>query len=130
MQKRQFLFFQAANDHDLTPSKTLSQAMAEMKKPYEVKIYPSCGSSPQEAHTLRLFWSHRVGERCFPVTRAALPKPVAWLAPGDCGPGIFAVAKQVQLLQPAFDDAGPGELLFGKGPAATAHFFADRWIIR
>ena len=33
-------FFQAANDYDLSPSKTLSAAMKASGKTYEIKIYP------------------------------------------------------------------------------------------
>jgi carboxymethylenebutenolidase len=43
-------FFQAANDYDLSPSKTLSAVMKDAGKTYEVKIYPPYGSSPQEGH--------------------------------------------------------------------------------
>jgi carboxymethylenebutenolidase len=48
-------FFQAANDYDLSPSKTLSTVMKEVGKTYEVKIYPQYGSSPQEGHTFGYF---------------------------------------------------------------------------
>src|SRR5256885_2733988 len=36
-------FFQAANDYDLSPSKTLSAAMKDAGKTYEVKVYPPYG---------------------------------------------------------------------------------------
>jgi dipeptidyl aminopeptidase/acylaminoacyl peptidase len=49
------LFFQAANDYDLRPSRLLSKVMSELKKPYAVKIYPAYGSSPQEGHTFGYF---------------------------------------------------------------------------
>jgi carboxymethylenebutenolidase len=48
-------FFQAANDYDLSPSKTLSEAMKAAGKTYEVKIYPAYGNSPQEGHTFGYF---------------------------------------------------------------------------
>ena len=38
-------FFQAENDYDLSPSKTLSAAMKEAGKVYEVKFYPPWGDS-------------------------------------------------------------------------------------
>jgi len=48
-------FFQAANDYDLSPSKTLSAAMKDAGKTYELKIYPSYGKSAQEGHTFGYF---------------------------------------------------------------------------
>lgn len=51
------LFFQAANDYDLSPSKTLSEAMKDAGKAFEMRIYPPYGASPQEAHTLGYFGS-------------------------------------------------------------------------
>jgi hypothetical protein len=50
-------FFQAANDYDLSRSKTLSAAMKDASKTYHVKIYPSYGNSAQEGHTLGYFGS-------------------------------------------------------------------------
>ena len=50
-------FFQAANDYDLSPSKTLSTAMKEAGKPYEFKIYPAYGSSPSDGHSFGYFGS-------------------------------------------------------------------------
>jgi carboxymethylenebutenolidase len=50
-------FFQAANDYNLSPSKTLSDAMKEAGKTYEVKIYPAYGKSVQEGHTFGYFGS-------------------------------------------------------------------------
>jgi carboxymethylenebutenolidase len=50
-------FFQAANDYDLSPSKTLSEAMKEAGRTYEVKIYPAYGKSVQEGHTFGYFGS-------------------------------------------------------------------------
>jgi len=50
-------FFQAANDYDLSPSKTLSAAMKDAGKTYEVKIYPRYGNSPQDGHTFGYFGS-------------------------------------------------------------------------
>jgi len=48
-------FFQAANDYDLSPSKTLSAAMKDAGKPYELKIYPAYGKSTQEGHAFGYF---------------------------------------------------------------------------
>jgi carboxymethylenebutenolidase len=50
-------FFQAANDYDLSPSKTLSEAMKEAGKTFEVKIYPAYGKSVQEGHAFGYFGS-------------------------------------------------------------------------
>src|SRR5882672_8733228 len=38
-------FFQAANDYDLSPSKTLSDAMQEVGKTFKAKLYPAYGKS-------------------------------------------------------------------------------------
>ena len=43
-------FFQAENDFDTTPTRTLSTAMAEAGKQAESKIYPAFGSSPKDGH--------------------------------------------------------------------------------
>jgi dipeptidyl aminopeptidase/acylaminoacyl peptidase len=48
-------FFQAANDFDLSPSKTLSAEMKEAGKTYQVKIYPAFGNSPGDGHTFGYF---------------------------------------------------------------------------
>jgi carboxymethylenebutenolidase len=48
-------FFQAANDYDIAPSHVLSMAMKEAGRPYELKIYPAYGDSPDEGHTLGYF---------------------------------------------------------------------------
>jgi dipeptidyl aminopeptidase/acylaminoacyl peptidase len=48
-------FFQAENDHDLTPSRVLSAAMHDAGKPFEMKIYPPYGSSAEQGHTLGYF---------------------------------------------------------------------------
>jgi len=49
--------FQAANDYDLSPSKTLSEAMKKAGKAYEMKIYPAYGTSVQDGHTFGYFGS-------------------------------------------------------------------------
>jgi carboxymethylenebutenolidase len=58
-------FFQAANDYDLAPSRTLSAAMKDAGKPYEMKIYPPYGKSPQDGHTLGYFGSSVWGDDVF-----------------------------------------------------------------
>jgi carboxymethylenebutenolidase len=50
-------FFQAANDHDVSPSRTLSAAMRDAGKTFELKIYPAYGNSPREGHTYGYFGS-------------------------------------------------------------------------
>jgi carboxymethylenebutenolidase len=55
--KAPIFFFQAANDYDLSPSKTLSAVMKDASRAYEVKIYPPYGNSPQEGHTFGYFGS-------------------------------------------------------------------------
>jgi len=53
--KTPIFFFQAANDYDLSPSKTLAAVMKEANKKYELKIYPAYGASPQDGHTFGYF---------------------------------------------------------------------------
>jgi len=53
--KAPIFFFQAENDFDLSPTKTLSAAMKDAGKPFEVKIYPPFGGSPSDGHTFGYF---------------------------------------------------------------------------
>lgn len=55
--KAPIFFFQAANDFDLSPSKTLSAEMSEVSKTYKLKIYPAYGDSPGDCHTFGYFAS-------------------------------------------------------------------------
>jgi carboxymethylenebutenolidase len=48
-------FFQAQNDYDLAPSKTLAAAMQVAGKSYRLKIYPAYGDSAQDGHTFGYF---------------------------------------------------------------------------
>jgi carboxymethylenebutenolidase len=48
-------FFQAANDCDLSPSKTLSAVMKAAGKPYQLKIYPAYGKSTEDGHAFGYF---------------------------------------------------------------------------
>lgn len=50
-------FFQAENDWDLAPTRTLSAAMKAAGKPYAAKIYPPYGKSHQDGHTFGYFGS-------------------------------------------------------------------------
>jgi len=53
--KAPIFFFQAENDYDLSPSQTLSEAMKDAGKPYDMKIYPPYGKSVQDGHTFGYF---------------------------------------------------------------------------
>jgi carboxymethylenebutenolidase len=55
--KAPIFFFQAANDFDLSPSKTLSSEMNATGKTYKRKIYPAYGDSPQDGHSFGYFGS-------------------------------------------------------------------------
>ena len=55
--KAPIFFFQAANDFDLSPSKTLSAEMNEVSKTYKLKIYPPYGDSPRDGHSFGYFGS-------------------------------------------------------------------------
>lgn len=48
-------FFQAANDYDLAPSRSLAAVMRDAGKPYRLKIYPAFGKSADDGHTLGYF---------------------------------------------------------------------------
>ena len=50
-------FFQAENDYDLSPSRVLSSTMRDAGKEFELKIYPSFGTSVQDGHTFGYFGS-------------------------------------------------------------------------
>jgi carboxymethylenebutenolidase len=50
-------FFQAENDYDLSPTRTLSTAMREAGKTFEAKIYPPYGESVKDGHTFGYFGS-------------------------------------------------------------------------
>jgi carboxymethylenebutenolidase len=50
-------FFQAENDYDLSPSRTLSAAMKNAGKEYEIKIYPPFGKTAQDGHSFGYFGS-------------------------------------------------------------------------
>lgn len=63
--KAPIFFFQAENDYDLSPSKTLAAAMKDVNRPYELKIYPPYGSSHQEGHTFGYFGASVWGEDVF-----------------------------------------------------------------
>jgi carboxymethylenebutenolidase len=58
-------FFQAANDFDLSPSKTLSAEMNKVGKIYKLKIYPSYGDSPRDGHSFGYFGSDVWAEDVF-----------------------------------------------------------------
>jgi carboxymethylenebutenolidase len=48
-------FFQAANDYDLSPSRTLAAAMKDAGKVFEMKMYPAYGKSASDGHTFGYF---------------------------------------------------------------------------
>ena len=53
--KAPIFFFQAENDYDLSPSRTLSAAMKDAGKVFELKIYPPYGDSTKEGHSFGYF---------------------------------------------------------------------------
>jgi carboxymethylenebutenolidase len=57
--------FQAENDYDLSPSRTLSAAMKEAGKEFELKIYPPFGKSAQDGHSFGYFGSSVWGVEVF-----------------------------------------------------------------
>jgi len=63
--KAPIFFFQAANDFDLSPSKTLSAEMNEVSKTYKLRIYPPYGDSPRDGHSFGYFGSDVWAEDVF-----------------------------------------------------------------
>jgi dienelactone hydrolase len=63
--KAPMFFFQASNDFDLSPNKTLSAEMNEVGKAYKLKIYPSYGDSPGGGHSFGYFGSDVWSEDVF-----------------------------------------------------------------
>jgi carboxymethylenebutenolidase len=63
--KSPIFFFQAANDYDLSPSKTLSAISQDAGKVQELKIYPAYGDSVQDGHSFGYFGSAIWGEDVF-----------------------------------------------------------------
>jgi dipeptidyl aminopeptidase/acylaminoacyl peptidase len=53
--KAPIFFFQAENDYNLAPSRTLAAAMKEAGLPSALQIYPAYGRSHQEGHTFGYF---------------------------------------------------------------------------
>jgi len=53
--KAPIFFFQAENDYDLSPGRTLSTEMKDARKVSELKIYPAFGRSAAEGH--RFAWA-------------------------------------------------------------------------
>ena len=58
-------FFQAENDYDLSPSRTLSAAMKDAGRAAEVKIYPPYGTSAKEGHSFAYLGSSVWGDDVF-----------------------------------------------------------------
>src|SRR5882762_3779884 len=79
--KAPIFFFQAANDFDLSPSKTLSAEMNEVSKTYKLKIYPPLRRLPSGRPQLWLLWSRRLGRRRFRISEPALHQVVAFNPP-------------------------------------------------
>jgi len=73
------LFFQAANDADLSPTRVLSAAMREAGKPAKAIIYPAFGSSPKDGHA----FGWRGSEVWFPDALAFLEASCGSAATGS-----------------------------------------------
>jgi len=63
--------FQAQNDFDLSPNKTLVEEMQSVGKSAELKVYPAFGTSAKEGHSFAYLGS----ETWFPNVLAFL----AWI---------------------------------------------------
>jgi hypothetical protein len=84
---RSILFFQAENDHGLAPSLELAAAMKEAGKPFEVRIFPAFGSTPEDGHAFGYFggaiWADDVFR--FLDAHCRSRRTVADGGPSDCG---------------------------------------------
>jgi len=49
--KTPIFFFQAKNDYDLTPSRTLAKAMKALGKEHKIKFYSAFGKSKKDGHS-------------------------------------------------------------------------------
>ena len=58
-------FFQAENDYDLSPTRTLTAAMRDAGKTSEMKIYPPYGKSAEEGHSFAYLGSSVWAEDVF-----------------------------------------------------------------
>ena len=67
-------FFQAENDHDLSPSRTLSTIMRQAGKPFDLKIYPAFGNSPQDGHSFTWLGSSIWADDVFSFLEKYCPK--------------------------------------------------------
>jgi dipeptidyl aminopeptidase/acylaminoacyl peptidase len=67
------LFFQAENDYDLAPSRTLSAAMKTAGKPFELRIFPPFGRSTIQGHTFGYFGGEIWGPEVFRFLDAHCP---------------------------------------------------------
>jgi hypothetical protein len=66
-------FFQADNDNDLTPSRTLFAEMKKAGKEAEIKIYPPFGNSTEAAHAFGYFGSPIWGPDVLTFLEKAMP---------------------------------------------------------
>jgi dienelactone hydrolase len=53
--KAPIFFFQASNDYDLAPSRTLAAAVKDAGGAADLKIYPAYGSTTQDGHAFGYF---------------------------------------------------------------------------
>ncbi|MGH9702204.1 MAG: alpha/beta hydrolase family protein [Candidatus Acidiferrales bacterium] len=58
-------FFQAENDYDLSPSRTLSEEMKNAGKLFQLKMYPRFGDSVQDGHNFGYFGGSVWGDDVF-----------------------------------------------------------------
>ena len=72
--KAPVFFFQAANDYDLSPSKTLSAVMKTAGRAYEMKIYPAYGDSPGDGHNFGYFGAAVWADDVFQFLNQNCPK--------------------------------------------------------
>jgi carboxymethylenebutenolidase len=68
-------FVQAANDYDVTPSRTLAAELSRLGKPHRISIFPPYGTTPAEGHGAFCFRGGDVwGPEVFAFLKAAMEK--------------------------------------------------------
>jgi dienelactone hydrolase len=70
-----FLFLQAANDFDLTPSEALAARCAEIGRPHERVVFPPFGANEMEGHQIWIHAPHVWSPVVLPYLARALVAP-------------------------------------------------------
>jgi pimeloyl-ACP methyl ester carboxylesterase/glyoxylase-like metal-dependent hydrolase (beta-lactamase superfamily II) len=115
-------FFQAANDYDLAPSRTLFAAMQKNGNTAEMKIYPAFGKSTADGHTFAYFGSAVWADDVFKFLDRYCAAD--WKDPSPHVTRFVTASDAVRL--EVLDWGGSGRpLMLLAGGGDTAHVFDD-----